>query len=164
MQNDSKTHAPDSSCGQVDLLKAAGLVLVFCLSVAGSSVAEASQALIREGLWRITVTMSVPGMRADSRPFTHTQCFTSGDVRHGRNILQINPVRSPCQFVHYLHSRGRVSWNLQCRGRPAASGHVWLRYGNDQYEGAIAMRIDVPRHGQTIVMEQVRGRRIGDCR
>ncbi len=163
MRHDIEFDAPCCSCRRPALLKMANLVLVFFLSAAGSAAAQASSNLIRQGLWQIIVTMSVPGMRAGVRPFTHRQCFTSRDVQYGRDMLQINPA-SPCRFMDAHRSHGRVSWDLQCWGRPAASGHAWLTYGRDRYEGAIVMRIDVPRRGQMSVTEQVRGQRIGACR
>ena len=163
MSNDIQFDVPCSSRRRAAPLKTAYLVLVFFLSAAGSAAAQASSNLVRQGLWQIMVTMSVPGMRAGVRPFTHRRCFTSRDVQYGRDLLQINPA-GPCRFLDTHRSHGRVSWDLQCQGRPAASGHAWLTYGRDRYQGAIAMRIDVPRRGQMSVTEQVRGRRIGACR
>ncbi len=163
MRNDIEPDDPYSSCRRSALLKTANLVLVFFLSATGSVAAQASSNMIRQGLWQIVVTLSVPGMRAGVQPFTHTQCFTTRDIRYGRDILQVNPA-SLCRFMNTHRSRGRVSWDLQCRGRPAASGHAWLTYGRDRYEGAIALRVDVPRRGQMSITEQVHGRRIGACR
>ena len=100
MRNDIESDAPYSFCRRPALLKTANLVLVFFLSAAGSAAAQASSNLIRQGLWQIIVTMSVPGMRAGVRPFTHRQCFTSRDVQYRRDILQINPV-SPCRYHGY---------------------------------------------------------------
>lgn len=139
------------------------MVLALCLSAAVSTAAKASTGLVRQGLWQISVSMNVTGMSASGRPFTHNQCFTSQDVRDGRDILQVNPGHSPCQFADYQHARGRVSWNVRCKGRPPASGHVELIYGRDHYEGTITMSVTAPQHGPMTVTERVRGRRVGNC-
>lgn len=140
------------------------VVLALFLAAAGSRAVQASPALIRPGLWRVSVALNAPGAPPGAQPFTHTRCLTRHDVRHARAILQVNPAHSPCRFVDFHRARGIISWELRCDSLPVASGHVRLAYGRDWYQGVIAMRIDVPQRGPQAVMERVNGRHIGVCR
>jgi len=136
-------------------------VLAALLLCAGASLCFAGpEPNMQEGLWEITSSMEMPGMPA-MPPMKHTQCLTRKDM-----VPQSQEKNQDCKITQTGQSGNTVTWSMKCSGEVGAmEGTGKVTYSGDTFQGAMTMSMPAPEQGGKMQMtQQMKGRRIGNCK
>jgi hypothetical protein len=134
-------------------------MLVCLLILAGCEqkpkAASSSPALnMKEGLWEITTSVSIPGMPADMmKPQTFSTCLTRKEsVPKGRN-------ETDCTVKDVKTEGNTVSWTIVCK---EATSKGRITYAGDTYEGVTESTVKQDGKDMTI-KTTMKGKYVGPC-
>ena len=110
---------------------------------------------MKEGLWKITTQMDVPGMKIP--PMSSIYCLTKKNAVPYKNKRESN---SHCDLKHYEVVGNTVIWEIECKensGITISSGKTTY-YGNT-FEGIVKVKSS---HGEMTIHQK--GEWIGKCK
>jgi hypothetical protein len=133
------------------------IVALSCLFYAGWAIAEPD---IQEGLWEITIKVTMAGMPDDAiPPTTQTQCLT--DKKKLPQLLQKDQT---CQITDMKSEGNEASWRMKCRSQGSpVDGTGKITYKRDRFDGIIRMRIQTAGAEQMKVTQHIQGTFRGEC-
>lgn len=139
------------------------LVLVMLGGFLALSAAVEAAPHLKPGKWQITTRIEIPGMPVAMPARTITKCFTGSDPKQGVAAATQHSSRDgSCRADHVKIKGNKVTWQLQCSGAHAATGHGEISYLGDHYTGQTVM--DVNEHGHAMVVtNHTLGKYIGAC-
>jgi len=112
---------------------------------------------MKDGLWEITSSMEMPGMKMPA--FKHTQCLNSKDnIPQNRDMDKEH--NQDCKIKNTEVKGNTVTWEVNCttEGRTVRSiGRI--TYKGDTFEGETKTEME----GMNMV-QKMSGRRIGNCK
>ena len=109
---------------------------------------------IKEGLWEITSTVSMPGMQMP--PMVHQQCLSKHDF-----VPQSKQPGQECKITDVKVVGDTVSWKISCTGQGGdMKGSGTTTYKGSSFEGTMTMTMGAA--GMTMTMH-MSGHRIGKC-
>lgn len=133
-------------------------ISVIAAAVSVLFLAGTSSAIdMKAGLWEITSSMEVPGMKMPA--YKHTQCLNSKD-----NIPQDSDMdkehNQDCKIKNTEVKGNTVTWEVHCTsdGKPVNS-YGKITYKGDSFNGESKMEVE----GMNMV-QKMSGRRIGNCK
>ncbi|RJR16415.1 MAG: DUF3617 family protein [Nitrospiraceae bacterium] len=118
-------------------------------------LASSSSALeLKDGLWEITSSMEMPGMKMP--PFKHTQCLTSKD-----SVPRDKPEDTrDCKIINTSTKGNTVTWEIKCTTDGETVKSIGkITYKGDTFDGETRTRME----GMDMV-QKMSGRRIGNCK
>ena len=130
-----------------------------------SAIAMAGPVKMKQGLWKITTSMDMPGMPFQMRPTTITTCFDKKDVKHPDKALPRTPKQNKdCRMTDRKVSGNHVSWKVVCTGKhPGTTTADFTYHNGTSYSGT--MTTEFNEHGTTRkVTDHYTAERIGDCK
>ena len=128
------------------------VVLFFLLNV---SYIVAENLNMKEGLWKITVTMKIPEMTMQMPAHTFTHCLTKTDY-----IPLKEEPNEDCKIIKHDVVDNTVIWVIKCRapeGDVINSGKV--TYNGNTFNGIIK----IEQEGMKIT-QKIKGKWIGKCK
>lgn len=109
---------------------------------------------MRDGLWELTTTMEMSGMKMPPQKMTH--CYTKEDVKDQKKMVNNN---KDCKVTDLTSSGNKVKWKMKCTGANAGTFTGETIFNGDNYNSAMKMQ------SEGMVMDmQVAGKRIGACK
>jgi len=110
---------------------------------------------MKEGLWKITSTVNMPGMSMP--PSSFEQCITQQDL-----VPQHNQPNQECSIINVKQQGDRVLWTLGCSA-PGGNmeGNGQITYKGNTFSGDMQMTISGQKGMQ--INTHMEGQRIGDC-
>jgi len=131
------------------------LVISAILLFSTSTVFAGSNVNMKEGLWKITSEVKMPGMSMP--PSTRTQCITKDDL-----VPQKAQPGQGCRVTDVQYKGDTVTWKIECSGRGGVmTGTGRITYNGDSFVGRVKMIM--PGQGMKVTTH-MKGTRIGDCR
>ncbi|MCL4478809.1 MAG: DUF3617 domain-containing protein [Deltaproteobacteria bacterium] len=130
-----------------------------------SAIAMAGPANMKQGLWKITTSMSMPGMPFQMRPTTITTCFDKKNITNPDKAMPTTPQQNKdCKMTDRKISGSHVTWKMVCTGKhPATSTGDFTYHNGTSYNGT--MTTVFHEHGTTRkVIDRYTGERVGDCK
>ncbi len=116
---------------------------------------------MQPGLWEITTTIQIPGVKLDIPPVVARQCFTAAQLKATEHPLPTSP---GCTITDSTHSSEITRWQMQCKqgnNRINASGEI--HYSAQSYQGSARFSDSSGKHAETVV-HRYSGKRLGTCR
>jgi hypothetical protein len=132
------------------------------LVLAPASVVAQQALPMRDGLWAISVQVSIPGMAFEMPAITTEQCLTPEQVEDPAGFLARDPVNDPaesqCQLDDYTVAGPRVSWTISCAEPPLqGTGEITLT-SDTAYTGSVTLTTE--QGPMTMLYD---GERVGEC-
>ena len=124
-------------------------ITFFAIIVSYSCTTFADTLDINEGNWKITVTMSAPGMQMP--PTTYNSCLKKEDCVP----FDTDPQSQDCKPENIKVSGNTVSWTMDCEGM---TGKGSITYRGDSLKGKIIINT-----GQSEIVQHLEGERTGPC-
>lgn len=119
--------------------------------------AEPSQINLKEGLWRLSVEMEIPGRGPETGPLTQDICLRPSEVTK----LAVPP-NSPCQIHGLDITHRRMRWKITCEQGPMrSSGEGLMEFGGKQLSSALVMQTAPPYAMR--IKQSITGRYLGAC-
>jgi hypothetical protein len=134
--------------------------------LAVSVLAQERPAPRRDGNWKVTMEMDLPGVPQKPPPITFTQCVTKEDAADPAKLVPLTgrgeAPTMDCQVSDQKLNGAKVSWRARCEGLNPMTGTGEFVYSADRYVGT--MKVRTSRDGQplTITMKYS-AKRLGDC-
>lgn len=122
----------------------------------------ASAADLQEGLWDLSLSMTVAGSPQRMGPFSRTQCFTRADTQNPEKLFA--EVGAECTYGDRRYQGSRFTFTIQCGGALPMSGSGSVEYASGHFEGEMRLNASLPGTGTLETHSQVSGRRLGDCK
>lgn len=124
--------------------------------------ADSESVLLRDGLYRVEVTLELPHLLDAAARRLATICVmpsVEGGARGLTVLSQNNPLGS-CPASNVSQDNKRLQFDIACEGKNAAKGRAVYLLSTENFEGRIEMKMG----GKNMTMtETQRGRRIGPC-
>lgn len=114
----------------------------------------AAAAEIHDGLWEITTTMDVPGMKMPPQKTKH--CYTKEDVKDQKKMVNNN---KDCTVTELNTIGNKVSWKMKCTGKNPGTFSGETVFAGDSYDSIMKMQ----SQGMAMNMK-VKGKRVGICK
>ena len=114
-----------------------------------------AQELMREGLWELKTTISMPGSPHAIPPQTIKHCYTKEAVKK-QNVPQNN--NKDCKMTKHNVTGNKVTWEMVCTGQQKGTITGEMVYGKD----TVQSRIKSTMNGRTTETE-MQGKRLGNC-
>lgn len=109
---------------------------------------------MRDGMWELTTTMDVPGMKMPPQKMKH--CYTKEDVKDQKKMVNTN---KDCTVTELNTIGNKVSWKMKCTGKNPGSFSGESTFAGDSYVSIMKMQ------SQGMAMDMnVKGKRIGTCK
>lgn len=109
---------------------------------------------MRDGLWELTTTMNMPGMKMPPQKVKH--CYTKEDVKDQKKMVNTN---KDCTVTELNTIGNRVSWKMKCSGKSPGTFSGETTFSADSYDSIMNMQ----SQGMSMNMK-VKGKRIGACK
>jgi hypothetical protein len=109
---------------------------------------------MRDGLWEITTTMDMPGMKMPPQTLKH--CYTKEDVKDQKKMVNSN---KDCTITELNTIGNKVSWKMKCTGENPGSFSGETTFAGESYDSLMKMK----SQGMSMNMK-VKGKRIGVCK
>jgi hypothetical protein len=113
-----------------------------------------SAAEMRDGLWEITTTMDMPGMKMPPQKTKH--CYTKEDVKDQKKMVNTN---KDCTITELNTVGNKVSWKMKCTGKNPGTFSGETTFTGDTYVSFMKMQAQ----GMAMNMK-VNGKRVGVCK
>jgi len=111
----------------------------------------------KDDLWEVTTKVEMPGMPMAMPAQTNRYC-----IRKGGADEDYVPKRENCRMVDSKRVANKVTYKMVCTGKDAMTVAGEMTFGNNAYDGRMAMRGKAD--GESFEMTQVySGKRVGDC-
>ncbi|MRR51311.1 MAG: DUF3617 family protein [Rhodocyclaceae bacterium] len=118
---------------------------------------EPAQINLKEGLWRLSVEMEIPGRGPETGPLTQDICLRPNEVTK----LAVPP-NSPCQIHGLEISHRRMRWKISCEQYPMrSSGEGLMEFGGKQLTSALVMQTAPPYAMR--IKQSITGRYLSPC-
>jgi hypothetical protein len=145
------------SAGRVVKKICYAVVGLACLFHAGWALAGPN---IQEGLWEITIKMTMAGKPDHAiPPTTQTQCLTDKN-----KLPQLLQQDQTCQITDEKIEENEASWKMKCQSqRSLISGTGKLNYKGDRFDGVIQIRMQPAGAEPMKVTQHILGRFMGKC-
>ena len=114
---------------------------------------------MKEGKYEITSKIDMPGMPVAMPPSTYTQCITKEDmVPKGKQAGQ------NCEILDVKVTGNTVTWVMKCTdANGTTTGNGTMTYNGDSFTGVINMKINNPGQPEMTMINDMVGKRIGNC-
>jgi len=109
---------------------------------------------MRDGLWELTTTMEMSGMKMPQQKMTH--CYSREDVKDQKKMVNNN---KDCKVTDLTSSGNKVTWKMKCSGESAGTFTGETVFSGDKYDSIMKMQSE----GMVMDMRVV-GKRIGACK
>ncbi len=133
-----------------------------------ATVVYAASPKMQDGLWEITTSMEMKGMKMPfpMKPVTQTQCISKKDVQDPeKTVPQASKENKDCKMKDYKVSGNHVTWKVECKGKhPATSTGEMTYSGGTSYEGTMTMETQEQGSHNMQMTYHFKGKRIGDCK
>ena len=128
-----------------------------CLFYAGLAFAETN---IQEGLWEITIKMTMAGMPDNAiPPTTQTQC-----LKDKKKLPQLLQQDQTCQITDTKTEGNEASWKMKCQSQGSLiRGTGKIIYKGDRFDGVIQMQMQPEGAEPMKITQQIQGRFRGEC-
>lgn len=114
------------------------LPIALLFAVAASQAAEPVN--LKEGLWRLSVEMIIPGRGPETGPLMHDMCLKPSEV-----IRLATPPNSPCQVSGLDIQPRRMRWKVNCeQGQMRSRGEGIMEFGGTRFTSALLVETDAP--------------------
>lgn len=126
-------------------------IAVAALLMAGASAS--AEGMMKEGLWRITTVVEMPGMPMQMPPQVHTTCLKK------ESPAPVSKEQNRCRLTGQKVSGSTVSWQMQCE---EPEGTTYMK-GSITYEGDVfngTVRVKTPEFQ---MKQRISGKWIGRC-
>lgn len=133
------------------MLKKMSVLVVLLFTMTFMACGGDSGPDLKEGKWRMTMEMNMPGVPNPMQPMTVTECITKENMVPGQTSGQ-----SGCQMVNTRTSGDTVYWEQTCPGSGTSKGQITYQF--DSFEGQVTM--DVQGRTMKTIMK---GKWIGSC-
>jgi hypothetical protein len=125
------------------------------LAVPGAQATEPVN--LRDGLWRLSVEMIVPGRGPETGPLTQDMCLKPSEV--GRLAV---PPNSPCQVSGLDIQPLRMRWKVSCeQGQMRSRGEGIMEFGGKRLTSALLIETDPPYAMR--IKQSMTGTYLGPC-
>lgn len=115
----------------------------------------------QEGLWDLSVSMSVAGGGPTMGPFNRTQCFTQADTRNPEKLFA--EIGAECSYGDRHYQGNRFSFTIQCGGAIPMNGSGTVEFSGSHFQGEMLLNASIPSAGPLETRSQVAGTRRGPC-
>ena len=113
------------------------------------------QDLMREGLWELKTTISIPGTQAIPTQ-TMKHCYTKEEAKKHSNA---EPAKNKdCKMAKHSVKGNKVTWEMVCTGQQKGTMSGEMIYGKDTMES----RTKSTMGGMTTETHTI-GKRLGNC-
>lgn len=109
---------------------------------------------MKDGLWELTTTMDMPGMKMPPQKVKH--CYTKEDVKDQKKMVNTN---KDCTVTELNTIGNKISWKMKCTGKTPGTFSGETTFVGDSYDSNMKMQ----SQGMTMNMK-VKGKRIGVCK
>ena len=135
------------------------LLATICFALLTVSCQSESKVNIKEGQWKITTDIKMPGMPMQMPPFTHTQCITQKDLVPKAG--QPNQPDQDTKITNLKINGNTVSYDISSSSPGGQMvGHSSVTYEGDKMKGTMTATVQPGNMQMTYTMK---GTRIGDC-
>lgn len=115
---------------------------------------------MQPGLWEITTTIQIPGVKIDIPPVVARQCFSAAQLKETEHPLPASP---GCTITDSKHSGEITRWQMQCKMENSvmnATGEI--HYSAQSYQGSARFSDSSGKKTETVV-HRYSGKRLGAC-
>ena len=127
--------------------------VIFFLALFVFALPAYAQDVMREGLWEMKTTFSMPGQNVPPQTIKH--CYTKEEAKKHKDIV---PSNKDCKVTKHSVKGNKVTWEMVCTGQQKSTSSGEMIYGKDTFES----RTKTTRDGMTVEMKTV-GKRLGNC-
>jgi hypothetical protein len=140
---------------------ASALVLSLVATTSAMCAVSAAAAL-EPGEYQVSVRLELPHVEDLSTSRSALICVTAaGNDTHGLKVLSDNNPLARCAASNIRDNGGTLLFDIVCPGQNAATGSARFTLREQDFDGAIEMKMG----GKNMTMtERQRGRRTGGCR
>jgi hypothetical protein len=129
-------------------------ILLFVTSIVLFSCSAQKGPNMKEGLWKITTRMEVPGMPVQMAHQTYSQCLTQKEV-----VPQPEESAEEFKIVKQDIKDDTASWVVECKtNKGTAVSDEKITYKGDTFAGVIQMT-----QGNMKATQRLSGRWMGKC-
>lgn len=114
-----------------------------------------AQDLMREGLWELKTTVSMPGVPQGIPPQIVKHCFTKEEAKKHSDAA---PTDKNCKMTKHNVTGNKVTWEMVCSGQQKGTVSGETVYSKDSMKSRIKSTVG----GMTMDTE-VTGKRLGNC-
>jgi hypothetical protein len=108
------------------------VVVIALTATTGSAFADHGKA----GLWKITTTSEMSGLKPAEQRFTSEHCMTAAEVKNDKIVSQNNG----CKVTNEKSNGGTFSADTICSGQVSGTGHLTVTYDSPtHYSGQLMM-------------------------
>lgn len=140
-----------------------GLIITFIVALPVATL-FAAPATMQEGKWEVTMKMEMEGAPFPMPPMVFTQCITKEDLKDPKKTLPTSSdKKDDCTVKDYAVSGSKVTWKMQCKDGSTGSGEMVYK-GKTSYTGVMKMETANGKRGASKIVQNISGKRIGDCK
>jgi hypothetical protein len=136
------------------------LYRIACIAPLLGAPLACAQSDLQEGLWEVSVSMSIAGQPASTQPLVMRQCI-SHQTAQGL-IAQLNGVGA-CNTSDLQQDEGRASWKLSCSGQVELEASGQATFMGDSFNGAMAGELGMGTQRMPFT-QTFSARRVGECK
>ena len=129
-------------------------IMIFFMMLAFSSPAY-GQDVMREGLWELKTTISMPGAPQAIPSQTIKHCYTKEEAKKHSDV---KPTNKDCKMTKHTVTGNKVIWEMVCTGQQKGTMSGEVIYGKDTMQSRVKSTMD----GMT-TETQTTGKRLGNC-
>ena len=131
--------------------------IVAALMLGAPCVQAAEPVNLKDGLWRLSVEMIVPGHGPETGPLSQDMCLKPSEV-----MRLAAPPNSPCRISDLDVQPLRMRWNVSCeQGQMRSRGKGIMEFAGERFTSALLIETSPPyamRIKQTMI-----GTYLGPC-
>jgi hypothetical protein len=132
-----------------------GILTTLLLALPRAEAAEPVN--LKEGLWRLSVEMIIPGRGPETGPLTQDICLKPSEVTR-----LTAPPNSPCQISGLDIQPRRMRWKVSCeQGQMRSHGEGIMDFGGKSFSSALLIET-APPHAMRIKQSML-GTYLGPC-
>jgi hypothetical protein len=138
------------------------LASVYLVSVLASACVASAAAALEPGEYEVSMQLDLPHVEDAGVARTAVICVTAGGGdTHGLTVLSANLPFGGCAASNIREDGGTLMFDIVCPGPNAAAASARYTFGEQHFDGTIAMKMGAKNMTMT---ERQHGRRTGACR
>jgi hypothetical protein len=118
-----------------------------------------AQTDLQEGLWEISVTMTIGGQPASAQPLVMRQCIAQ---QSAQEVMSQLAGAGTCETADLQQEGNRATWKVMCSSPVEIDAAGSANFRSDSFDGVMSGQLGMS--GQTVPFSQnFQARRVGDC-
>ena len=118
-----------------------------------------AQADLQEGLWEVSVTMSIAGQATSAQPLVVRQCIAQ---QSAQELMSRLSGAGTCSTADLQQEGGRATWRLTCSAPMQIDADGEASFQGDSFEGAMNGQIGMGEQ-KLPFSQSFRAHRVGAC-